>query len=451
MMPLRAIVLVGVAGLLVGCGGGDDAGTGAGAGGEGPASGGGAAAGASAGAAGKGGGAAGKGGTAGKSGTSGAGSSGKGGGSGSDGGSGGKGGTGGGSGSGGGGGSSGKGSAGGGSSAKGGTSSGSGGGSGSNAGSGGTVSGNGGSGGPVSGGSGGSSGNGGSSGSGGTAGGGAVGLTVKGNQLLRDGAPFKIHGVNHSGTEYQCVQGGGIFDGPADSSLVTPMKGWNVNAVRLPLNEDCWLAINGVKGAYSGDPYRTAIVDLVALLHQHGMVVILDLHWSAPGTTLAEKQLPMADADHALAFWKSVATTFKNDREVMFDLYNEPFGVSWACWKNGCSANGYQTAGMQALVDAVRSVGAKQPLMLGGLAYANDMTGWVANVVPFVTGELGENDCAPGYIDGYMAWADMHGVGYLGWTWNAWSCGAGPALITAYDGTPTAFGKGFRDHLLTLP
>jgi hypothetical protein len=69
-------------------------------------------------------------------------------------------------------------------------------------------------------------------------------------------------------------------------------------------------------------------------------------------------------------------------------------------------------------------------------------------------GELGETDCAHGYIDRLMAFADRHGIGYLGWAWDAttdgWSCRSGPALIRRYDGEPTAFGVGLRDHLRSL-
>ena len=32
----------------------------------------------------------------------------------------------------------------------------------------------------------------------------------------------------------------------------------------------------------------------------------------------------MAFADHAIDFWTSVATTFKDDPMVIFDLFNEP-------------------------------------------------------------------------------------------------------------------------------
>jgi predicted aconitase len=76
----------------------------------------------------------------------------------------------------------------------------------------------------------------------------------------------------------------------------------------------------------------------------------------------------------------------------------------------------------------------------------------VAGSVPVVTAELSENDCAHGYIDSYMAWADTSGVSYLGSAWEAWAnaCASGPALITAFDGSATNFGIGLRDHLAVL-
>ena len=140
---------------------------------------------------------------------------------------------------------------------------------------------------------------------------------------------------------------------------------------------------------------------------------------------------------------------------------------------------------MQDLVTAVRTAGATNVLMLGGLAYSNDLSEWLAHVPtdpldqlaasfhnynfntcdtqacwemgpgavaaqhPVVTGELGENDCAHGFIDTYMPWADTNGISYLGWTWNTWDCDTGPALITDYDGGATGFGQGLMAHLMT--
>ncbi|MBD5606885.1 MAG: cellulase family glycosylhydrolase [Candidatus Eremiobacteraeota bacterium] len=269
------------------------------------------------------------------------------------------------------------------------------------------------------------------------------------------------------------------------------MAAWHINAVRVPLNEDCWLAINGAPSQYSGSAYRSAIVDYVNLLNEHGLIAILDLHWNAGGTQQATGQQPMADADHGPAFWSSVATTFKGNSSVIFDLYNEPNSIGWSCWRNGGSASAcgtpFDIAGMNALIAAVRSAGATNVVMAGGLAYSNDLSQWLANepldatgnlaaswhvysftacdttscydategalaeTVPIVAGEIGESDCAHGFIDPLMAWLDAHETGYLGWAWNAdFDCSSGPGLISSYDGTPTAFGIGLQEHLASL-
>ncbi len=318
---------------------------------------------------------------------------------------------------------------------------------------------------------------------------GITSLRVSGNAIVNgDGQPIRLLGVNRSGTEYQCIHDNGIFDGPNDAASVQAIAAWHTTAVRVPLNEDCWLGINGAPTSYSGATYQQAIVAYVNLLNTNGLIAIVDLHWNAPGAGQATGQLQMADADHAPAFWTSVANTFKGNSSVVFDLYNEPHDVSWPCWRDGgtCSGVGYTVAGMQSLVTAVRNTGATNVLMLGGLAYANDISQWltykpsdplgnlaaswhvynfnacnntgcydsqvapVAGQVPLVAGETGENDCAHGFVDTLMAWLDAHGGSYLGWAWNTFDCGGFPALISNYDGTPTAFGIGFRDHLAAL-
>ena len=324
----------------------------------------------------------------------------------------------------------------------------------------------------------------------------ALSIKVWGNHLVnQDGVTTRLLGIDRSGAEYECVTTNQVFDGPSNAASVRAMVSWHINAVRVPLNEDCWLGINGV--VTGGATYRNQIVRYVHTLESFGLYVILDLHWAAPGTNQATNQWPMADADHSPTFWTSVAETFKSDHAVLFDLFNEPYGISWSCWLNGCQASygsptviTYQTAGMQQLVDAVRSTGATNPLMLGGLEYANDVSGWrqyepqdpdhqlvvsfhnynfgvcdspacwsanvapLAQVVPVVTGEFGEDKCGDSFDLAFMPWADQHGVSYLGWAWNAtdggWDCSGGPALIEDYLGKPTTYGVALKEHLAQL-
>ena len=131
-------------------------------------------------------------------------------------------------------------------------------------------------------------------------------LHVSGNKLVdANGNTVVLHGVDRSGTEYACVQGNGIFDGPNDQASITAMKSWGpVNAVRVPLNEACWNAESYVNSAYAGANYINAIKSYVSLLNSNGIVAILDLHWTdgtytgqRPGGCTSSNQADLPEAD----------------------------------------------------------------------------------------------------------------------------------------------------------
>jgi hypothetical protein len=223
-----------------------------------------------------------------------------------------------------------------------------------------------------------------------------TGLHVQGNQIVNGrGQAIRLVGFNMSGTEYACVEGWGIFDAPDDvnisPSVVAAMASWNgANAVRVPLNEQCWLGL-GVPAQYGGEAYQNAIKRFVNLLNSHGFVAVLDLHRSAPGTTKSLDQEQMPDRDHSVEFWRQVATTFKGYDSVVFDLFNEPapFGEAdsaraWACWRDGgCtlqSQNGgptYVAAGMNELIRAVREAGSSNLVLAGGIYWAEELNRWL--------------------------------------------------------------------------
>ena len=331
-------------------------------------------------------------------------------------------------------------------------------------------------------------------------------ISISGNHFV-DGAgqTIRLLGVNHTSSEYGCVDGFGYDDGHFDdarrgSDCILGRQRCPDPAQRglLARDQRATEQQRGSRPAADEAGYRQEIENYVADLNAHGIYAILDLHWTAPGTQVALEQQPMPDQDHSPAFWQSVASTFKGNPAVVFDLFNEPYDptdprsgdddnandeVSWNCWdtgtKNGpdggppCSTAAYdennaktttyQVAGLQTLLNAVRNAGATQPVLAGGLDFANDLsdqwvdhapddplnqeaasfhnyqgkgcdnaTCWaptiasVAANVPVVTGEFDEDNfdepkCAnktPSTFDqDYMNWADSAGVSYLAWGW----------------------------------
>jgi hypothetical protein len=361
-------------------------------------------------------------------------------------------------------------------------------------------------------------------------------ISISGNHFVNAvGQTVQLVGVNRMSSEYACTYGyvaSGPGVSPDDPSGTDPLDGedaaaiasWHANAVRIPLNEDCWLGERGEPAdGLTAAAYRQAIQGYVQDLAADGIYSILDLHWTDPDDLESEGQPEdgqhaMPDA-HSLTFWESVSSAFKSDPAVLFDAFNEPFSpeangnsseaVSWSCWEDGgCQVPGstdlttpnpavsYTAVGMQQLVDAIRSTGAIQPILLGALSYANDLSQWlayepsdpdhqlaasfhnytgescdtetcwnetiapVASQVPVVTGEFDEDDCPPSGADAsdfdnaYMSWADAHGVSYLAWGWVVLEapqpCSA-LYLITDYSGTPAEpNGVALRDHLAAL-
>jgi aryl-phospho-beta-D-glucosidase BglC (GH1 family) len=145
-----------------------------------------------------------------------------------------------------------------------------------------------------------------------------------------------------------------------------------------------------------------------------GLYVILELHWGAPNDganpVCPTAQNPMADADHAAAFWTSVATQFKSNPAVIFELFNEPFldatalvgHTPWPDLLNGGTVTKvlygggsgvkdltWSTAGMQPMLDAVRATGATNVVLTATLQWSQQMDGWLKYKPTDPAGQLG--------------------------------------------------------------
>lgn len=242
-------------------------------------------------------------------------------------------------------------------------------------------------------------------------------ISISGNRFIdASGNIVQLRGVNLSAMEFTAIQGwdpsdptGGNFGQPNNPNWAAISR-WKANIVRIPLNEASWLGLtctdtDGViHQADPGGNYKQFLANMVQQANAAGMYAILDLHWAAPGNSCPMLQTQMADADHSLDFWTSVAGAYKTNPAVMFDLFNEPFmnvdfqGDPWAYVMYGTngSFSGYpagstkgnqqnintpwQIASYQAMINAVRATGATNVVLIGSLSYTADLSGWLAHV-----------------------------------------------------------------------
>lgn len=228
-----------------------------------------------------------------------------------------------------------------------------------------------------------------------------------GQLVNQNGTPTQLYGVDETGLENACELGDGFAWEPltlphAEAIGTGLSTSWHANAVRIILNEACWLNIDGVNSAYAGANYQNAVKSWVADLNSAGVYVILGLQFVVPptaGTALqAGGQWPLPDAANesgTTGFWYEVAAAFKADPAVVFDTYGEPsYGqnsataADWVCWLSGCTITApmsacetgctdtgsytYATEGEQEMVTAIRAAGANQPIMIEPLNWGAD-------------------------------------------------------------------------------
>lgn len=247
---------------------------------------------------------------------------------------------------------------------------------------------------------------------------------------------MQLLGVSISGLEQGAsalnTRGGGYLE-PTDPGFAL-MASWNMNVVRIPLNEDTWLGIhNCIQDSGTSAQLQANVKQIVANANANGLYVILDLHWSAPnsfGCPVGQASMP--DNDNSVNFWTSVANTFKDNPAVLFEMFNEPFAdnnygdatesitgsvpanqtaTDLSILQNGgtyentgnsgfwyqCNGGGpacpsgensgavylsqsapFTTAGMQQMLDAIRATGAKNVVISNAMWWAGEIETWLS-------------------------------------------------------------------------
>jgi hypothetical protein len=205
-------------------------------------------------------------------------------------------------------------------------------------------------------------------------------LKVTGNQLLtEDDQPVRLRGVNCAGLEWSSDGGGHM-----PRTLTVAVSDWHANLIRLPLSQDRWFG-RAPEQTDGGAGYRALVHQLVDFCSDHNAYIILDLHWSDAGEwgrNIGQHNLP---DKNSIIFWKDAAATFKQNPAVLFDLYNEPSRINWDQWFKGGPITetdekakatiAYESVGLPRLLEAIRSTGAKNVVVAGGINWAYEVEG----------------------------------------------------------------------------
>ena len=218
----------------------------------------------------------------------------------------------------------------------------------------------------------------------------AAGMSVRGNQLYRDGTAFLPRGFNFIGIlgpdgctnlPRQAATARASFGTP---ELTAARDQWSANTVRFQVSQ---VGLDPQSAIYA-PTYLDRITNAVTLARSLGFTVILSMQDQSNGCGSAH---PMP-SDATVRAWQNLAPLFASDQYVMFELFNEPQNdvdsASWAQWKDGGAGpktnQGAPVVGHQTLVQTVRDLGADNVLIADGASYAGMLQG-----LPPLTDPLG--------------------------------------------------------------
>ncbi len=265
-------------------------------------------------------------------------------------------------------------------------------------------------------------------------------ISVCGNKFVnQSGQTVVLRGANTEGTQYDCTNGGaGFYADPTISAgdyatEIRAMKAWGINVVRVNLNADCWLGLNGVPPATSatgypipsGDSFDTAVNsymnemgNYVDALNAAGIYAELDLELSTPLSLTsngAGSPNPVYD-DTTQQFWQSVASYFRNNPAVILGGFSQPFPPQangspppgWSCILDGClvpsypndgvvTSSAYPNQGVAQLISDIRQYNTTAPLVVQGPETSGDMNQWLAYYYPGGASLDPSNELASGF------------------------------------------------------
>ncbi|MFI6528860.1 glycoside hydrolase family 5 protein [Streptomyces uncialis] len=167
-------------------------------------------------------------------------------------------------------------------------------------------------------------------------------LTVCGTKLCnRHGNPVQLRGMSTHGLQWysQCVTNG---------SLDALAKDWNADVLRISMYVQ--------EGGYETDPrgFTDKVHAVIEQATARGMYAIVDWHMLSPGD-------PNHNLARAKTFFSEIAERHKDKTNLLYEIANEPSGVSWNTVK------GYA----EKLIPVIRRHDPATPVLVGTRAWSS--------------------------------------------------------------------------------
>ncbi|KXN84735.1 Endoglucanase 3 [Leucoagaricus sp. SymC.cos] len=168
---------------------------------------------------------------------------------------------------------------------------------------------------------------------------------------------FKYFGVNQSGAEF----GDGKIPGALGTDYTWPSPtsvdyfvSQGFNTFRIPfMLERLVPPSGGITGAFDS-AYFNGLKTIVSYITGKGAYAIIEPH-----NYMRYNGQVISDNNGFATFWKNLANQFKSNDHVIFDLMNEPNGID----------AGVVYQAMQAAVNAIRTTGATQLILVEGTSW----------------------------------------------------------------------------------
>jgi len=185
---------------------------------------------------------------------------------------------------------------------------------------------------------------------------------AQGAQLVdANGHPFLLRGAQIE-SPFNMIKGWESGKKPTDTITSATLNAmghdWHMNALRLPTS-------NWIYAKYTTD-YMNQLDQVVHEANAAGLYVVLDLHDNVKSGSPYKSKDSLIPKTEDVTYWKAIAAHYKSNPMVMYDVFNEPVEPSWDVWLHGGgkTSDGATIVGYQDLVNAIRSTGAQQLIVV---------------------------------------------------------------------------------------